>query len=105
MHALVGHQHDPEILADIAKLKLGSLAKRLNATHGLKTTFEDSLIEHLVARCTEGETGARALDHAMRGALMPNLARALLEKMAVEDMPPTLSIGLDDEGGWKFTFA
>ena len=96
---------DPEILADIAKLKLGGLAKRLHDTHGLETTFEDSLIEHLVARCTEGETGARALDHAMRGALMPNLARALLEKMAGEDMPPTLSIGLDDEGGWKFTFA
>lgn len=96
---------DPEILADIAKLKLSSLAKRLQATHGLKTTFEDSLIEHLVARCTEGETGARALDHAMRGALMPNLARAVLEKMADEQMPPSLSIGLDDEGGWKFTFA
>lgn len=96
---------DPEILADIAKLKLGSLGKRLNATHGLETTFEDSLIDHLVARCTEGETGARALDHAMRGALMPNLARALLEKMVGDQMPPTLSIGLDDEGGWKFTFA
>ena len=96
---------DPEILADIAKLKLSGLAKRLNATHGLNTTFEDSLIEHLVARCTEGETGARALDHAMRGALMPNLARAVLEKMADEEMPPSLSIGLDDEGGWKFTFA
>ena len=96
---------DPEILADIAKLKLRGLGKRLEATHGLKTVFEESLIEHLVARCTEGETGARALDHAMRGALMPNLARALLEKMAEDDMPPSLSIGLDDEGGWKFTFA
>jgi type VI secretion system protein VasG len=96
---------DPEILADIAKLKLGSLGKRLRNTHGLETTFEDSLIEHLVARCTEGDTGARALDHAMRGSLMPNLARALLEKMAEEEMPATLSVGLDDEGGWKFTFA
>ncbi len=96
---------DPEILADIAKLKLGSLAKRLHGTHGIETTFEESLIEHLVARCTEGDTGARALDHAMRGSLMPNLARALLERMADDEMPPTLSIGLDDEGGWNFTFA
>ncbi len=96
---------DPEILADIAKLKLAGLGDRLRTTHGLETTFEESLVEHLVARCTEGDTGARALDHAMRGSLMPNLARSLLEKMAGDDMPPTLSIGLADEGGWRFTFA
>ncbi len=96
---------DPDILTDIAKLKLGSLGKRLASTHGLETSFEDSLIEHLVARCTEGETGARALDHAMRGSLMPNLARAVLEKMAGDDMPDKLSIGLDDEGDWRFSFS
>lgn len=96
---------DPAILTEIAKLKLGGLSARLAKVHGLETTFEDDLIAHLVSRCTEGETGARALDHAMRGALMPNLARALLEKMTEDEMPKKLSIGLNETGGWRFDFA
>ena len=96
---------DPAILADIARLKLGSLARRLTAAHGVQTTFEDSLIDQLVQRCTEGETGARALDHAMRGSLMPNLARALLERMAGEGVPPRLSVGVGEQGGYAFGFS
>lgn len=96
---------DPDILTDIAKLKLGGLAKRLRNAHGVETKFEDELVAHLVSRCTEGETGARALDHAMRGALMPNLARALLERMAGDGVPANLSIGYESEAGWQFNFS
>ena len=95
---------DPEVLAEIAKLKLDGLAKRLKDVHGCETKFEDSLIQNLVARCTEGETGARALDHAMRGALMPNLAKAILEQMAGEGVKSHLDIGIADAGGFEFKF-
>jgi type VI secretion system protein VasG len=99
---------DPEILGEIAKLKLASLGKRIKLAHGTKVTFQDSLIGELVSRCTESETGARALDHALRGSLMPNLARSLLEKMTQGDMPATLEIGwgasFGGENGWRFTY-
>jgi type VI secretion system protein VasG len=94
---------DPDVLARIARLKLAGLGKRLQQAHGLETTFDDALVDELVSRCTEGETGARALDHALRGSLMPNLARSLLERMAAGAMPPKLTIGLA-EGGWDFAF-
>ncbi|MBK6920810.1 MAG: type VI secretion system ATPase TssH [Deltaproteobacteria bacterium] len=96
---------DPEILADIAKLKLASLGKRIRGAHGTEVTFEDSLITELVGRCTESETGARALDHALRGSLMPNLARSLLEQMAQGAVPPKLSIGIGFGGAWRFDYA
>lgn len=95
---------DPEILTEIAKLKLGGLGKRLEEAHGLETIFADSLIAEMVSRCTEGETGARALDHAMRGSLMPVLSRALLERMATGEVPPKLTIGLGFGGRWHFDF-
>ena len=65
---------------------------------------DDALVNELVSRCTEGETGARALDHALRGSLMPNLARSLLERMADGAMPSKLTIGLAEGGGWSFDF-
>jgi type VI secretion system protein VasG len=95
---------DPSILTDIAKLKLRGLAKRLEEAHGMETHFSDSLVAELVSRCTEGETGARALDHALRGSLMPVLARAILERMASGVMPPKLTIGMGFGGGWEFDF-
>jgi type VI secretion system protein VasG len=95
---------DPSILTDIAKLKLRALARRLEEAHGMETHFSDSLIAELVSRCTEGETGARALDHALRGSLMPVLAKAILERMATGNMPPKLTIGMGFGGGWDFDF-
>jgi type VI secretion system protein VasG len=95
---------DPSILTDIAHLKLRSLGKRLEEAHGMETMFSDSLIAEMVSRCTESETGARALDHALRGSLMPVLARAILERMAAGDVPPKLTIGMGFGGGWSFDF-
>ncbi|MEM6996070.1 MAG: AAA family ATPase, partial [Myxococcota bacterium] len=95
---------DPEILTEIAHLKLGGLIKRLERAHGMTTTFDDSLVAELVSRCTEGETGARALDHAMRGSLMPVLARGILERMAGDGLPKSLEVGLVD-GEWDLRFS
>ncbi len=95
---------DPEILADIAKLKLGALGKRVRQAHGTEVVFEDALITELVGRCTEAETGARALDHALRGSLMPNLARSLLERMSEGEVPKKLSIGIGFGGSWRFDY-
>jgi type VI secretion system protein VasG len=95
---------DPAVLADIAKLKLRSLGKRIQRTHGTDVEFKEELVSEMVSRCTESETGARALDHALRGSLMPNLARALLERMADGAVPPKLEIGIGTEGGWSFDF-
>ncbi|MCX4243019.1 type VI secretion system ATPase TssH [Paraliomyxa miuraensis] len=95
---------DPSILTDIAKLKLRSLGRRLEEAHGMETLFADSLIQEMVSRCTESETGARALDHALRGSLMPVLAKAILERMAIGEMPPKLTIGLGFGGHWNFDF-
>ena len=69
---------DHSVLEEIAHLKLGALAKRLDEAHGTQTVFTDELVKELVKRCTEGETCARALDHALRGSLMPVLAKGIL---------------------------
>lgn len=101
---------DPDILAEIAKLKLASLGKRIKLAHGTQVTFQDSLVAEMVSRCTESETGARALDHALRGSLMPNLARNLLERMASDGgVPAKLSIGygatFGGENAWRFEYS
>ncbi len=96
---------DPDVLSQIALLKLRSLGNRLTEAHGVEVTFTDALVAELVKKCTEGETGARALDHALRGSLMPVLAKGILERMADGEIGKHLEIGIADGGGWGLSFS
>jgi type VI secretion system protein VasG len=93
-----------EVLREIVELKLGAVATRLRATHAIETTFGPGLLDELAGRCTDPETGARNVDHVLRGSLMPELSRVLLEQMVAGQKPGRLEIGLADGGGWNLAF-
>jgi type VI secretion system protein VasG len=95
----------PEAMAGITKLKLDKIARRIEATHGLSTRFGDALVAAIAQRCTEAETGARNIDHILRGSLMPAMASALLARMEELDAHEALEVALDDRGEWTFSFA
>jgi type VI secretion system protein VasG len=95
----------PEVMQEIVRLKLGSLARRLEAAHRITATFAPELVEMLAARCTESETGARAVDQTLRNSLMPELARELLGRLATGSLPAKLEVKLGDQGAWNFAFA
>jgi type VI secretion system protein VasG len=94
----------PSILREIAEMKLADLGARLRATHGVEPRFTPELIGELARRCTESETGARNVEHILRGSLVPAVARQLLERMASGSMPAAVEIGLATEGGWRIDF-
>jgi type VI secretion system protein VasG len=89
-----------DVLREIVELKLRSVARRLQESHKIATTFTPELLDGLVARCTEAETGARNVDHVLRSGLMPVLSRTLLEKMAAGEKPTRLAVGLKADGGF-----
>jgi type VI secretion system protein VasG len=92
---------DRTIMKQIATMKLGALAGRLRTAHGIETTFEPALVDEITKRCTEAETGARTVDHILRGSLMPLIARPLLERLAEGSAPTTLTVGLAPDGSFR----
>jgi type VI secretion system protein VasG len=74
----------PTILREIVELKLARVRERVRAAHGAETQFAPELVEELTVRCTEAETGARNIDHVLRGALLPAMSRVILERLADE---------------------
>ncbi len=94
----------PEAMRAITRLKLGKLVDRVERSHALRASFSDELVEQLAQRCTESETGARNIDHVLRGSLMPALATSLLEQMAEGLEHRELDIGLAASGDWRFDF-
>jgi type VI secretion system protein VasG len=94
----------PEVMREITRMKLAALADRLRTAHRIETTFAPELVDALANRCTESETGARNVEHLLRGSLMPAVSRELLQRMVAGNVPTRLRVGLTPEGGWQTEF-
>ncbi len=87
-----------DVLREIVELKLAALQRRIWASHRITAEFAPTLLDQLALRCTESETGARTVDHILRGSLMPALSQRLLEKLAAGEQPTRLRVGPADSG-------
>ncbi|MBL8603489.1 MAG: type VI secretion system ATPase TssH [Myxococcales bacterium] len=92
------------IMREITQMRLNGLAKRLYTSHKLETVFSDELVDEITKRCTEAETGARNVEHILRGSLIPATSRVLLERMSEGPLPRVLNIGLSPTGEWRIEF-
>ncbi len=69
----------PEILREIVVISLERIRKRVVANYGATFSWDDALLDKLVARCTEFESGARNVENFLKRGLLADLAEQLLE--------------------------
>jgi type VI secretion system protein VasG len=62
----------------------------------------DALVEAVLQRCTEVDTGARAVDHILNGTLLPEIADSVLARMAEGQAISKIKVTADKEGRFKF---
>ncbi|MCR6480163.1 type VI secretion system ATPase TssH [Variovorax sp. ZS18.2.2] len=72
------------VLEQIIALKLGRIRDRIASNHKAVFEWDDALVEAVLARCTEVDSGARNVDHILNGTLLPEIAEAVLTRMADE---------------------
>ncbi len=78
---------DPSYMQEIVTLKLDRLVARMAENNRMKLNYSPEVVEQIAARCTEVETGARNIDHIMRGTILPQLSREILARLGDESMP------------------
>jgi type VI secretion system protein VasG len=91
-----------EALKQIIVLKLGKIQRRLQETHRLSLTYDDTLIDEIAKRCTEVESGARNVDNILTNTLLPDVSRRLLSAMAEGEQPETIHVGLGENGSFVY---
>ncbi len=91
-------------MAQITRLKLGKIAKRLQDAHRMKFIFDDSVVDQIAERCTVVDSGARNIDFIIDRNVLPEASRALLSRMLDESMPEALTLGIGEDGNFTFTF-
>jgi type VI secretion system protein VasG len=66
------------VLADIVRLQLARIAKRIQANHKIPFTFDDDVVAHIVSRCTELESGGRMIDAILTNTVLPRVSQEIL---------------------------
>jgi type VI secretion system protein VasG len=94
-----------EVLVDVIKLKLDRIAARVAANHQAELSYDDALVESVLARCTEVDTGARAVDHILNGSLLPEVAESVLARMAEGQPIQRIKVSAAKDGAFRFKVA
>ncbi|KVN09064.1 MULTISPECIES: type VI secretion system ATPase TssH [unclassified Burkholderia] len=71
-----------DVLAEIIELKLERIRRRIEANHKAAFEWDESLVDAVLARCTEVDSGARNVDHILNGTLLPEIAEHVLSRIA-----------------------
>jgi type VI secretion system protein VasG len=95
---------DPDAMKGIVALKLKTVAKRLLENNKMKMEYSDKVIDQITARCTEVETGARNIDHIIRGTILPQLSQEILAHMSGEGLPTIVKLDVGKDGGFTIEF-
>ncbi len=91
-----------DVLVQIITLKLGRIRDRVIANHKATFSWDDSLVEAVLARCTEVDSGARNVDHILNGTLLPEIAESVLGAMAEGNRINAIKVTAGKKGDFKY---
>ncbi|WP_439860435.1 type VI secretion system ATPase TssH [Pseudomonas sp. MBLB4136] len=93
-----------EVLNELVTLKLTRFGERL-ARRQLQFSHCPALVTHLAERCSQGDSGARLIDHLLDQHLQPLVVDRLLAAMAGGEALQRVHATLDGEGALVCEFA
>jgi type VI secretion system protein VasG len=85
-----------EMLTAIIKLQLKKIQKRVATNHKAELTFTDEVVRLVAERCTEVESGARAVDAILTQKMLPEMSREFLNRMIEGRAITKVRIGVKD---------
>ncbi len=91
-----------DTLVEIIELKLRRIGERVQQNHRAVFEWDDAVTEAVLQRCTEVDTGARAVDHILNGTLLPEIAQSVLAKMAQGEAIQKIKVGVNKNGGFRY---
>lgn len=88
--------HD-DLLVRIIQHKLGKIITRLEKQYGTQVQYTDDLVELLLNRCTEVDSGARNVDNILSSSVLPALATEILVALSEQKTPQLIVIDVKDD--------
>ena len=90
--------------ARIVKMKLEKIQNRVTENYKAYLSYNENVVDQIVAACEEIESGARVVDRILNQTLLPGLSAAVLDKIAAGDTFTRIEISLLEGQSFEFTF-
>jgi len=88
--------HD-DLLLKIIEHKLGKIIQRVQMQYKTEVTYSGDLLELILSRCTEVDSGARNVDHILNASVLPALATEILMALSEEKVPEKIQIEVEND--------
>ncbi len=88
--------HD-DLLVRIIEHKLNKITTRLEQQYETQVSYSDELIELILSRCVEVDSGARNIDNILNASVLPDLATEILLALAEQKVPKMIHIDVKND--------
>ena len=92
----------PKMIAEITKLQLNRIKKRVETAQGVAFDYTQAVVDQIVHRCQEVESGGRMIDAIVTNTMLPDISGEFLRRMM--EGKPIARVALDVKNG-NFTYA
>ncbi|MBQ4824242.1 type VI secretion system ATPase TssH [Leisingera sp. HS039] len=93
----------PEMIGEITKLQLGRIQKRVQESHGVPFEYSDAVVEEIVNRCQELDSGGRMIDAIVTNTMLPDISNEFLRRLMEGKDVEKVAIGVTD-GEFSYAF-
>lgn len=93
----------PGMIAEITRLQLGRIQKRVEEAHGVPLVYSDAVVDKIVERCQELESGGRMIDAIVTNSMLPDISNEFLRRLMAGTEVKKVDIGVTD-GEFSYAF-
>ncbi|MFH1863004.1 MAG: type VI secretion system ATPase TssH [bacterium] len=94
----------PEAMKEIVELKLKQVQEIVRNNNKMELHYSPEVLNQIVARCTEVETGARTIDYILNTNILPRLSRSILSRLSEKTAPQVVRVSVDQDGSFRIDF-
>jgi type VI secretion system protein VasG len=92
------------MLDGIVRLQLGRIDQRIRDNHGASFVYTDAVVDHIVSRCNDPDSGGRMIDNIITNTLLPALSREFLKRsLAKEEITQARVTIADDDFAYAWS--
>ena len=93
----------PDMISKITDLQLERIRKRVRDTYGVPFTYSDAVIDTIVSRCQELESGGRMIDAIVTNTMLPAISTEFLTRKLEGGSIERIAIDVTD-GDFSYAF-
>lgn len=93
----------PEMIGKITRLQLNRIKKRVETAHGVPFDYTDAVVDQIVSRCAEVESGGRMIDAIVTNTMLPDISGEFLRRMIAGGEVRRVALDVKD-GSFTYSF-